>query len=385
MTSSSYHRIDITPGPDLHPIYPSPSTLAPLLESYSDLDSTQKVELVTHSLGRACLFGDLPLLSFLFSDPQSQALVDLGITDEDGLGLISLTILGFGLESDRDVEREECIRLLVSEGADVNHQDNAGWTALHHAALVSPPTLVAFLLTHGCSPFSETIRGLTPLDIVTAHSTMPGRQDVALLLGEAMRGEGWTGGRMEEQRRQLERSAARQRRRERVREDVGKVLSIAPQWWGDDEWQAIASESDEDESEGEETVLTPSFQYTNMLVFSPPALPEIFQSLIINFTPSIRNSEPANALYMLARFACLACDSSWLEDLIIGATDAIEETFFSRSEDFPCLVFWLYNATAWLHLMRCDDSINEACELLGSFVLIEEVINSVFGAQLKLH
>jgi hypothetical protein len=60
---------------------------------------------------------------------------------------------------------------------------------------------------------------------------------------------------MEEQRRQLERSAARQRRRERVREDVGKVLSIAPQWWGDDEWQAIASESDEDESEGEETVL----------------------------------------------------------------------------------------------------------------------------------
>ena len=84
---------------------------------------------------------------------------------------------------------------------------------------------------------------------------MPGRQDVALLLGEAMRGEGWTGGRMEEQRRQLERRAARKRRRERVREDIGKVLSIAPQWWGDDELQAIASESDEDDSEGEETVL----------------------------------------------------------------------------------------------------------------------------------
>ncbi len=84
---------------------------------------------------------------------------------------------------------------------------------------------------------------------------MPGRQDVALLLGEAMRGEGWTGGRMEEQRRQIERRAARKRRRQRVREDIGKVLSIAPQWWGDDEWQVIASESDEDESEGEETVV----------------------------------------------------------------------------------------------------------------------------------
>lgn len=126
MTSSSRPPIDITPGPDLHPIYPSPSTLAPLLEPYSDLDQTQRVELVSHSLARACLFGDISLLSFLFSDPQSQALVDLGISDEDGLGPISLTILGFGPESDRDVEREECVRLLVSEGADVNHQDNGG-------------------------------------------------------------------------------------------------------------------------------------------------------------------------------------------------------------------------------------------------------------------
>ena len=129
----------------------------------------------------------------------------------------------------------------------------AGWTALHHAALMSPPTLVSFLLTHGCSPFSKTRLGLTPLDIVTAHSTMPGRQDVALLLGEAMRGEGWTGGRMEEQRRQEERRIARKHKQERVREDVGRMLSIPPQWWGEDEWQAIAE--DEDESEGEETLL----------------------------------------------------------------------------------------------------------------------------------
>ena len=137
----------------------------------------------------------------------------------------------------------------------------AGWTALHHAALMSPPTLVSFLLTHGCSPFAETRKGLTPLDIVTAHSTMPGRQDVALLLGEAMRGEGWTGGRMEEQRRQLERRAERMRRRERVRENLGRVLPIAPQWWGDDEWQTIVSESDENGSEGEETLLVSDAPY----------------------------------------------------------------------------------------------------------------------------
>ena len=43
--------------------------------------------------------------------------------DEDGLGLVSITILGFGPESDRSVEREECIRLLIPQGADPNQTD----------------------------------------------------------------------------------------------------------------------------------------------------------------------------------------------------------------------------------------------------------------------
>jgi hypothetical protein len=73
---------------------------------------------------------------------------------------------------------------------------------------------------------------------------------------------------------------------------------------------------------------TPPEEYSSMLVFDPPSLPQIFESLITNFPPSLRNAQPANTLYMLARFACLTCDPSWLEDLIIGATDAIEETFF---------------------------------------------------------
>ncbi|KAI0320337.1 DIL domain-containing protein, partial [Amylostereum chailletii] len=230
------------------------------------------------------------------------------------------------------------------------------------------------------SLFTLTCRNLTPLDIVTAHSTVPGREDVALLLGEAMRGEGWTGGRMEERRKILEQRIVRRGKQRVVRDDIAHRLEINPKWWGDDGWHDSASsdESDDEDMQEDETLFTPPPNYTTMLVFSPPSLPYIFQSLITNFQPSLRNAEPANALYMLARFACLTCDDTWLEDLIIGATDAIEETFFSQSEDLTCLVFWLYNTTAWLHLMRCDNSINETCEHLGSFVLIEEVINSVF-------
>ena len=65
-----------------------------------------------------------PLLSFLLADTHARPFVDLAVRDEDGLGLISFTILGFGSESDRDVEREESVRLLISEGADVSAPDN---------------------------------------------------------------------------------------------------------------------------------------------------------------------------------------------------------------------------------------------------------------------
>jgi hypothetical protein len=132
-----------------------------------------------------------------------------------------------------------------------------------------------------------------------------------------------------------------------------------------------------------------------MLAWSPHDLDNVFDAVIINAPVSVRNAQPANVLYLMARFACLTCDATWLEDLVLGATDVIEERFFvsfllssrlsysmhiqSHPEDVTCLIFWLYNVTVWLHLMQCDNSINDACELLGSFELLEQVVNSVFG------
>ncbi|KAJ3549652.1 hypothetical protein NM688_g5158 [Phlebia brevispora] len=379
-SSESMGRVDLTVEPDLQPLYPTPSQLAHLLSPNVGLSPSQKAELVSHCLTRTCAFGDFTLLSYLLSDPHAQPFIDLGKQDEDGLGLISIAILGFGSEGERDVEREECVRLLVSEGADVNLADHAGWVALHHAALVAPPTLVSHLLTHGSSPFALTRRQLTALDIVTARTTLPGREDVALLLEEAMREKGWTGGRMEEKRRKFEKRVSRHRKRKELQESVGKVLRISSRWWGDidAEFMFDVFDEDEDEDMGAQEIFTPSPDYTSMLVFAPHALPDIFQSLIIDYPQSLRNAEPANVLYMLARFACLNCDNDWLEDLVVGATDAIEDTFFNRGDDLTCLVFWLYNITVWLHLMRCDEAMKETCELLGSYTLIEEILNSVF-------
>jgi hypothetical protein len=113
-------QFDLSPEPDLHPLYPTPAYISPLLSPHSGLSPPQKAELVAHCLTRACVFGDHSVVSYLLGDSQAQPYVDLGIRDEDGLGLISLAIHGFGAESDHDVEREECVRLLIAQGADIS-------------------------------------------------------------------------------------------------------------------------------------------------------------------------------------------------------------------------------------------------------------------------
>lgn len=129
----------------------------------------------------------------------------------------------------------------------------AGWTPLHHAALLAPPTLVVYLMTHGCSPFDVTEKNLTPLDIITAHSVLPGRDDVAMLLEEAMRGEGWTGGRMEQKRRHYDRLSKRKGKQRAIRDDVSQVLGVSPRWWTSDENDS-GSDSDDDEDAADDDV-----------------------------------------------------------------------------------------------------------------------------------
>lgn len=379
MHSVALGHLDFTPEPELHPLYPSPSQISLFLSPNSGLDPSQKAEVVSHCLSRACLFGDFSLLHYLLTDQKARPYINLDAYDEDGQGLVSQTILGFGAESERDVEREECVRHLIAQGADIRSSDQAGWTPLHLAAVLAPPSLLSYLITHGCSPLSVTRRQLTPLDIVTAHTLLPGREDIALLLEEAMLGEGWTGGRVEQRRRALDERLKWKCRQQEIHESIAKIIEVPTQWWGDSDSDASHSESDDDsDDDPDDEIYTPLLDFTSMLAWSPQQLQSVLDAIITNFRTSAQNAQPANTLYLMARFACLLCDATWLEDLILGATDVIEEKFFNCSEDLTCLVFWLYNVTIWLHLMQCDNSINETCEMLGSFELLEQVINSVF-------
>lgn len=123
MTPPELALVDYAPGPDLNPLYPTPQSLLELLDG-STLTPSQRTSLVAHALLKAVSFGDITLLTFLLRSPLARGLVDLGVRDEDGLGFVSQAITGFGEESDKDVEREEVVRLLVSEGADYTSGDN---------------------------------------------------------------------------------------------------------------------------------------------------------------------------------------------------------------------------------------------------------------------
>lgn len=123
MHSVALGHLDFTPEPELHPLYPSPSQISLFLSPNSGLDPSQKAEVVSHCLSRACLFGDFSLLHYLLTDQKARPYINLDAYDEDGQGLVSQTILGFGAESERDVEREECVRHLIAQGADIRSSD----------------------------------------------------------------------------------------------------------------------------------------------------------------------------------------------------------------------------------------------------------------------
>ena len=137
-----------------------------------------------------------------------------------------------------------------------------------------------------------------------------------------------------------------------------------------------------------------------MLVFSLSQLSDIFDIHISSYRPHCsplsRRSLPANALFLYARFAHYRCDESWLEQLIEGGVERIEQGVYvnyrrkrrehgltsekGNVEDLAHLSFWAYNTTALLHLLRSDEGLAAGCEELNLLSMVEELINAIHGA-----
>ena len=84
-------------------------------------------------------------------------------------------------------------------------------------------------------------------DIVTAYSVIPGREDVALFLEEAMRGEGWEDSRMSLKRQNVNERLKESSRRQSERSTIQRVLDLDQQWWGQDKDGISSEEPSKDE------------------------------------------------------------------------------------------------------------------------------------------
>jgi len=105
------------------------------------------------------------------------------------------------------------------------------------------------------------------------------------------------------------------------------------------DWRDEAEEADEDlEAESDSHQGRNGIEDTDMLVFSLDHLSALLDILISTYRPICNPLEsrtlPANALFLHARFAYYRCDETWLEDLVEGAVERIEQdVYVSRPID----------------------------------------------------
>ena len=270
-------------------------------------------------------------------------------------------------------EAEEAVRLVVGRwGVSVGPRkgvDRTGWTPLHLASLISTPPLISFLLNRGANPHSLTNRGLTSLDLV---SGVPDRSDIAVFLEHSSRSASvppvpdhaslsarrqvMLAKRRERAAKNLkdldndERRWFMEKERERWVREMAIAVEVSPELLlesaskrkrstGDqglgqmDAWRNEVEEAEEEtemEDENEDSQNEDGEAVgADMLVFSLTSLPALLDILITTYrsscNPLDRRTVPANALFLHARFAFYRCDESWLEDLLEGAVERIEQ------------------------------------------------------------
>ncbi len=128
---------------------------------------------------RAAKAMDVPMMRLLLAHG---ALPDLptssGITPlmaAAGLGSTTIDTRGYYDADDVQQRSIESIRLLLAVGADVNHKDADGQTAMHGAARLGWTEVVPLLAANDADVRARDVRGLTPLDMALGKGPQPRR------------------------------------------------------------------------------------------------------------------------------------------------------------------------------------------------------------------
>jgi Ankyrin repeats (3 copies)/Ankyrin repeats (many copies) len=127
------------------------------------------------------LFGRNPLHAAAFSEnfEVARILIEYNptyINARDGDGLTPLLCASEG----RSFKDDSAVRLLLEHGADINAQNQFGWTSLHWASINGALEVVRLLLEHGADVQVKNNSGRTALQVAAWY----GHDKIVKLLGE---------------------------------------------------------------------------------------------------------------------------------------------------------------------------------------------------------
>ena len=119
--------------------------------------------------------------------------------------------------------------------------------------------------------------------------------------------------------------------------------------------------------------------HDQMFVFQDNELERILDIIITNMTPQRSPSQkpvPANLLFLSARYAHYHASEELLAQLLVSATEKINDVVERHQWDMTILAFWMSNATLLLHYLKKDAG------LVGATVEFQqhlaELINEIF-------
>ncbi|KAH8695534.1 DIL and ankyrin domain protein [Talaromyces proteolyticus] len=329
------------------------------------LSDEEKTGILQKSLNMAASNGDVERVQKLVNG-EARKYVDVNKPDEEGaVPLIYASCFG----------HQDVVSALLDTGAFVDKQDRNQWSALMWAMTNRHKTIAKILLDHGASPDIKSSSGGTALDFLQPGTDISqylhdnGYNIGAAGIEDDFYDSGFGHGRFEEEMAQNE------LKRRMMMEESALNLEVDLSSLGLDEKM---EEPDEFEDDQQEFVWDRCLN-DQMFVFQENELEKILDMIITNMTPQRSPSQkpvPANLLFLSARYAHYHASPELLEQLLMSATDKINDVVERHQWDMTILAFWISNATLLLHYLKKDTGLMESTV---EFQLhLAELINEIF-------
>jgi hypothetical protein len=324
-------------------------------------------------LARAASNGDAGCVQDLLKE--GRVYLDLNAKDEDGsTPLIYAACFG----------HIDIVYALLNAGANVDVQDNYGWSALMWATTNNQDMIAKCLLDHGASTNSRSKSGRTVIQYVKHAFTHDGGNNEKLLevfsnprdnsgLAFNWTGDELAGGYYKKEAKRDDNEVEKMRR---------KVLESA------DQLDIDVDDLGLNDSQEEEEDIPMEFNWDmcypgQMFVFAPDDIDYIVDVVVAKQKPQCSKEQrftPANMLFLCARFAHYYGSTELLEQLLDLALIQMSQVVATRRE-VPFLAFWMTNCNQLLYYLKKD--VGMVTATVEYQVRLSELVSEIYESLVR--